>query len=212
MAMNVAGYYTNPMAGAAPQPQYPAPVVVPVNNASANSTDAYIAQAVQVAPLGAGMMPGKTATNAVREAKGFFLKAKGRATTSRGMSAKAAAASSGRSALLGTVTGAIKSSVIFNGLLSLAINGYKVYNKQETMADGGANFAGDMTSAVVGGAAGGLAAGAGTFLLAGILGTGLPLTLAGMALGCVGYFVADNLLKNTAIYNKIKTTVHGWLS
>jgi hypothetical protein len=33
-----------------------------------------------------------------------------------------------------------------------------------------------------------------------------------MALGCVGYFVADNLLKNTAIYNKIKTTVHGWLS
>ena len=210
MAMNVAGYYNAPVAGAAPQ--YPAPVVVPVNNAGANNTDAYIAQAVSVAPLGAGMMPGKTATNAVREAKGWFLKSKGRAATSRGMSAKAAAASNGRGALLGSITGAIKSSLIFNGLMSLAVNGYKVYKKQETMADGGANFAGDMTSALVGGAAGGLAAGAGTFLLAGILGTGLPLTLAGMALGCVGYFIADNLLKNTSFYNKIKTTVHGWLA
>lgn len=209
MAMQVSGYYPNQLGGAA------SPMTMPVMTQptmQAQSTDAYIQSAAVNAPAVGGLFPGKTATNAVRDAKGFFQSAKTRPTTARGMRAKAVAAQSGRSAMLSTVTGAIKSSLIVNGLLSLAINGWKISQKQETMADGGANFAGDMTSAVVGGAAAGLLSGAGTFLLAGLLGTGLPLTLAGMALGCIGYFVADNALRGTQFYNQIKASVHNALS
>jgi hypothetical protein len=214
MAMQVMGYYGVNNAGQGVGPaSYPAPVMVPVNNYSSNGSgaDAYIQSAVAAAPIGAGVMPGHSATNGVREAKGFFLRAKGTATSTRGMAAKAAAATNGRSALLGSVTGAIKSSMIFNGLLSLAINGWKLYNKQETTADAGANFAGDMTSAVVGGAAAGVASAAGTFILAGILGTGLPLTLAGIAIGAAAYFVADNVLRGTNFFNSIKSKVHSMI-
>lgn len=213
MAMQAAGYYTPMGAGPAPAaaPVQPQPVVVPVNNYSQNNTDAYIQSVSAAAPLGAGVMPGKTAVNGVREYKGWAIKAKGVAKSSRGMAMKAQAATNARSALFGSITGAIKSSLIFNGLFSLVTNGWKVYKHQETTADAGTNFAGDMTSAVVGGAAAGAATMAGTALLSGILGVGLPLTLAGMAIGAGAYFLADNLWKQTSIYNSIKAKVHRML-
>lgn len=179
-----------------------APVQVSAQTASA-------IQAITAnAPMIAGALPGHTSTESVREAKAFFTKARMSAATTRGMQQKQVALDAGTSSMWGSITGAIKTSLIFNGLLSLAINGYMLYTNQETNQDAGANVAGDLTTAVVGGAAAGAATMGGTYLLAGILGVGLPLTLCGMALGCVGYFLAANVWQSTSIYNQIKAAVH----
>lgn len=191
---------------------WPPAVTVPVNTAPAygnqNGYDSYIQTAVSAAPYAQGIAPGKAAVSKVTEAKEFFSKA----SRSKSASARANAGSAGRSAMFGSVLGAIKTSVIVNGLLSIGLNGWKVYNKEQSMATAGGNVAGDLTSAVVGGAAGGVASAAGTFVLAGILGTGLPLTLAGIGLGIAGYMVADGMLKKTAFYNNLKAKVSQMLA
>lgn len=188
-------------------PAWPTPVNVPVNTAPAYGNnqgyDTYIQTAVSAAPYGAGIAPGKAAVSKIREAKEFFLKAK----KSKSAATAARAGDAGRSAMFGSVMGAIKSSVIVNGILSLAVNGYKVYTKQSTLGQAGGEFTGDMMSAVVGGAAGGVASAVGTFALAGILGTGLPLTLAGIGLGIAGYMLADSVLKKTSFYQNAKAKV-----
>lgn len=199
-------------AGSAANSPWPTPVNVPVNTAPAYGNnqgyDSYIQTAVSAAPYGAGIAPGKAAVSKVTEAKEFFLKAK----KSKSAATAARAGEAGRSAMFGSIVSAVKTSVIFNGLFSLGINGWKVYSKEQTVAAAGGNVAGDLMSAVVGGAAGGAASAAGTFLLAGVLGTGLPLTLAGIALGIAGYMVADGVLKNTKIYNDVKAKVSAMLA
>ncbi len=199
-------------AGSAATNPWPAPVTVPVNNAPAYGNtqgyDSYIQSAVSAAPYGAGIAPGKAAVSKIREAKEFFLKAK----KSKSAATAARAGEAGRSAMFGSILGAIKTSVIFNGLFSLAINGYKVYAKQSTVGQAGGEVTGDLMSAVVGGAAGGAASALGTFALAGILGTGLPLTLAGIGLGIAGYMLADGVLKKTSFYNSAKAKVASMLA
>lgn len=193
--------------GAAATTAWPTPVTVPVNNAPAYGNnqgyDSYIQTAVSAAPYTAGAMPGKAAVSKITEAKEFFLKAK----KSKSAATAARAGEAGRSAMFGSILSAVKSSVIVNGVISLALNGWKVYNKEETLGQAGGNVTGDLMSAVVGGAAGGVCSALGTFALAGVLGTGLPLTLAGIGLGIVGYMVADGWLKKTKIYNDVKTKV-----
>lgn len=213
--VGVNGYFTTttlPGVTPPPPPQgWPQPVTVPVNNAPAftgQGTDQYVTMAAQYAPMVAGAIPGKTAAAAVGEAKGFFAKA----ARSKSATTAARASTAGRSALFGSVMGAIKSSVIVNGVLTLAINGFKVATGKMSLADAGANVSGDLMSAVVGGAVGGAASAAGTFALAGILGTGFPLTLVGMGLGIAGYLVADSFLRNTKIYNDVKTSVRNLLA
>lgn len=212
---NVNGTFTTTTTpGVIPPPPpagWPTPVTVPVNSApvyqpnygEGQNYDQYIQAATEAVPFIAGTVPGKVATSAVRESKAMFA----RAAKSRSATAAAKASSAGRSALFGSVMGAIRSSVIINGVLSLGINGYKLFRNQTTMADAGANVTGDMMSAVVGGAAGGLASAAGTFALAGVLGTGLPLTLVGMGLGVAGYLVADQFLRGTKIFQDVTGAV-----
>jgi hypothetical protein len=153
-------------------------------------------------------MPGKSAVSKVTEAKEFFLKAK----KSKSAATSARASQAGRSAMFGSILSAVKTSVIVNGLFSLAINGWKVYNKTETVGQAGGEVTGDLMSAVVGGAAGGAASAVGTFALAGILGTGLPLTLAGIGLGIAGYMLADGVLRKTKFFNDVKAKVTQMLS
>lgn len=205
------GYYGSGVPAQPAPGGWPPPVIVPVNNyrpGGAAGADAYVQTAVTYAPYIAGVAPGKAAVGWVAEAKTFFA----RARSARTPRAAANASSSARGAMMSSIKGAVMSSVLVNGIISAAINGYKVYNKQETTAEAGAYVAGDLASAVVGGAAGGAASAAGTFLLAGILGTGLPLTIVGMGLGVVGYIVADKMLRQTEIFRKLTTSVHSMLS
>lgn len=202
---------------------WPTPVVVPVNNApgytGTSDVDSYIQSAAAAAPFTAGVMPGKKAASLVAESFPAFgrrvtrsgARSTGR-TASKTVRARSGVGQSGGGFFAG-VMGAIKTSVIVNGLFSLAINGYQVYSKKQTMAQGGANFSGDLMSAVVGGAAGGVASAAGTAILCSAFGmtAGLPLTLIGIGLGVVGYMVGDTFLKNTKIYNDVKTKVHSLL-
>ena len=213
--IGVNGYFTTttfPGVTPPPAPQgWPQPVTVPVNNAPAYAgpgVDQYVEMAAQYAPMVAGALPGRSAAAAVGEAKGFFAKA----ARSKSATTAARASSAGRSALFGSVMGAIRSSVIVNGVLTLAINGFKVATGKMSLADAGANVSGDMMSAVVGGAAGGAASAVGTFALAGILGTGFPLTLAGIGLGIAGYMLADTFLRQTKLYNDVKTSVRNLLA
>lgn len=217
----VNGYFTIPTAPAAPAAPpapmmptmpgaagaWPTPVTVPVNNApgyqTSGSADQYIQSAVSMAPYAAGVAPGKAAIGQVAEAKTFFAKA----AKSKSMAAKANAGAAGRSALMGSVVSAVKSSVLVNGILSLAMNGYKVYKNQETMGQAAGEVSGDLMSAVVGGAAGGAASAAGGMLLAGVLGTGLPLTLVGIGLGIAGYMIADTMFRKTTFFTNVKTKV-----
>lgn len=100
---------------------------------------------------------------------------------------------------------AIKSSVIFGGLTSLAINGYSWFNKRETGAQAGANVTGDLMSSAVGGAAGAVTSYVGAGMLASMgMGGGL-LTIAGLGLGIAGYFVADKLLRQTNLFKSIQS-------
>ncbi|MEB3196423.1 MAG: hypothetical protein VKP62_04395 [Candidatus Sericytochromatia bacterium] len=211
----VNGYFTTttlPTPTPPPPPAgWPAPVTVPVNNAPGfqpQGTDAYIGAVAQYAPLVAGAVPGRSAAVAVGEAKGLFAKA----ARSKSASTAARAGQAGRSAMFGSVLGAVKSSALVNGVLTLAVNGYLLATGKLTLPDAGANVSGDMMSAVVGGAAGGAASALGTFALAGLLGTGLPLTLVGMGLGIAGYLVADTFLRQTKLYQDVKSSVRQLLA
>jgi hypothetical protein len=223
---NVNAYYAGPTAVPAVPAQpasngQPQPVVVNVNNASAYQQQpsaqttfgadqyaAYAQQATAIAAKAAPYMPGaaagRTAAKGVSEAKQLFEKA----SRSRSMATKAKAGAQGRSLAFGGILSAVKSSVLFNGAISLALNGYKVFKKEQTVSDAGGNVTGDIASAAVGGAAGAAASAAGTALLAGVIGTGFPLTLVGLGLGIGGYMLADKVFRNTTLFKSLTQGAH----
>ena len=110
---------------------------------------------------------------------------------------------SGYSAPFG-VWAAVKSSVIWGGIISLAINGYQYMNKQETGATAGANVAGDLVSSAVGGAAGALASWAGAGALAAMGLTGFALSAGGILIGIGGFMAADYVLRQTDIFKSLQ--------
>lgn len=230
---NVNAYYAGPVAvpaqpTSATQPQ---PVVVNVNNASgyqtsptapgasttrpvfnADSYAGYAQTATQIATQAAPYMPGAVAGAKAAKGMGLAKESFAKAARSRSPRIKANAGSAGRGLAFGGIMSAVKSSVLFNGLISLGLNGYKVYKKEQGVADAGANVTGDIASAAVGGAAGAVASAAGTALLAGVIGTGFPLTLVGLGLGIGGYMLADTFFRKTALFQNIKTGVKNMLS
>lgn len=215
--MQVNGYFSTPVAPAAPaMPMAPAAPVMRTAASTAtagvpgDSLDMSLQQlySTVITPITAGAAPGIRAARGVGEARMHFL----RASTAKSARTQISAAASGRSAIFGGVWSAVKFSVLLKGATSLAMNAYRVYTGRETMADGGANVAGDLVSSVVGGAAAGVASGLGTYLLSGLFGTGMLLTVAGAVIGCAGFFVADGLLRQTTLYNQLKAKVHAALS
>ncbi|MDB5097824.1 MAG: hypothetical protein JWM80_2245 [Cyanobacteria bacterium RYN_339] len=103
---------------------------------------------------------------------------------------------------------AVKSSVIIGSLISVATNGWELYNKRETGAQAGANVAGDVASSAVGGAGGAVASYIGCGLLETFGAGGGLLTIAGIGLGIGGYFLADKLLRNTTIFKSFQSGVY----
>lgn len=103
---------------------------------------------------------------------------------------------------------AVKSSVIWGGLISLATNGYQYFNKTETGAQAGSNVASDVVSSAVGGAGGAIASYAGAGMLAAMGMSGGLLTIAGIGIGIAGYFVADQLLRHTSIFQSFQQGVY----
>jgi hypothetical protein len=106
------------------------------------------------------------------------------------------------------VWAAVKSSVIWGTVLSAGINGYQYFNKQETGAQAGANVSGDVVSSVVGGAAGALVSYAGGGMLAAMGMSGIALSLTGIGLGIAGFFVADQLLRKTPMFQSFQSGVY----
>lgn len=203
---NASGYQTSPTAPGAPA----APTTRPVFNA--DSYAGYAQTATQIATQAAPYMPGAVAGAKAAKGMGLAKESFAKAARSRSPRVKANAGSAGRGLAFGGIMSAVKSSVLFNGLISLGLNGYKVYKKEQGVADAGANVTGDIASAAVGGAAGAVASAAGTALLAGVIGTGFPLTLVGLGLGIGGYMLADTFFRKTALFQNIKTGVKNMLS
>jgi hypothetical protein len=106
------------------------------------------------------------------------------------------------------VWAAVKSSVIWGSVLSVGMNAYKVFNKTETGAQAGANVSGDVVSSAVGGAAGALVSYAGGGMLAAMGMSGLALSLSGIGLGIVGFFIADQLLRKTTMFQGFQSSVY----
>jgi hypothetical protein len=207
--MQVNGYYNNTGMGVTPAstPGYPAPVVVPVNNAAPLDADSYLKVVAAITPLTAGVAPAFSVARHVRDAKVMMMRTRGRAMSARSLKMSPQATGLGGQ-LMGGMWSALKTALLFKGLSSLVLNGLKVYRQQETLADGGANVAGDLVSAAVGGTAAGLASGLATVMLAGVLGTGFVMMLTSTIVGAAAFFVVDQLLRDTAIYNNLKATVH----
>jgi hypothetical protein len=186
---------------------YPAPVVVPVNNAGAVDADSYLKVAAAITPLTAGVAPALRVASRVRDAKVMMMRTRGRAMSARSVDLGGQAAGLGNQLMSG-MWSALKTAMLFKGLSSLVLNGLKVYRQQETLADGGANVAGDLVSAAVGGTVAGLASGLTTVLFAGLLGTGFIMMLTSTVVGAAAFFVADQLLRDTMVYNNLKASVH----
>jgi hypothetical protein len=103
---------------------------------------------------------------------------------------------------------AVKSSVIIGSLVSVATNGWELYNKRETGAQAGANVAGDVVSSAVGGAGGAIVSYMGCGMLEMMGAGGGLLTIAGIGLGIGGYFLADTLLRNTNLFKSFQSGVY----
>jgi hypothetical protein len=110
--------------------------------------------------------------------------------------------------------GAVKSSALVSGAISLALNGYAVIKGQRTVAEAGSNVVGDVAAGAVGGVGGAVASAFGAPLLAGALGIagGFPLTALTFGLGLGGYWLADKLFRNTGLFKSLKADVHSLLS
>ncbi|MFN3429157.1 MAG: hypothetical protein ACK46X_04300 [Candidatus Sericytochromatia bacterium] len=110
--------------------------------------------------------------------------------------------------------GAVKTSALVSGAISLALNGYAVIKGQQTFAQGGSNVVGDVAAGAVGGVGGAVASAFGAPLIAGALGIagGLPLTALTFGLGLGGYWLADKLFRNTGFFKSLKADVHSLLS
>jgi hypothetical protein len=110
--------------------------------------------------------------------------------------------------------GAVKSSALVSGAVSLALNGYAVIKGQRTVAEAGSNVVGDVAAGAVGGVGGAVASAFGAPLIAGALGIagGFPLTALTFGLGLGGYWLADKLFRNTGLFKSLKADVHSLLA
>jgi hypothetical protein len=223
---SVTGYYGTTVApqSTSTTPAQPQPVVVAVNNVTTNGSASvpsfnmdqygpYAQQAANYAVKAVPFMPGAAAGKAIASAAGDAKMYRMKAAASRSMRTKANASANARGATFAGIKSAVKSSVLVGGLLSLATNGWQVYKKQEDVATAGANVSGDLVSSAVSGAAGAAVSSIGTMALTAVgLTAGLPLTLAGIALGIGGYMIADKFLRATPIFQKLTSGVHDLLA
>jgi hypothetical protein len=110
--------------------------------------------------------------------------------------------------------GAVKTSALVSGGISLALNGYAMLKGQETFAEGGSNVVGDVAAGAVGGVGGAVVSSFGVPLIAGALGIagGFPLTALSFGLGLGGYWLADKLFRKTSLFQSIKQDVFNLLS
>lgn len=221
---NVSSYYTQPYGANLPvqprpvssQPNGTYNVSFNVNPDTYKSTGAAIA--MQAAPHVPGAVAGyqakqgivnglrraRTVRNASYRAKAYG----GRYSSSRAYKGKSAVGT-GSSTMFGGITKAVKSSVLWGGVISLALNGYKVFKHEQTIARAGSNVTGDVASAAVGGAAGAVASAIATPMLAAAFGpASLLVTLGGIGVGVAGYFVADKFLRNTHFFQSLTTKAH----
>lgn len=218
MSTSVTGYYTAPTmpVQTTTAPAQPVPVNVDVNNTPSPSLgnlniDQYLpsmANAASYAPYAEGALAGmKTLRGG--QAGVALTKMSNMSSKSRNYSKVVSGARSSIWQNLGATT--MRSGII-SGLVSAATNGYKMYKGELTVAQGGSNIAGD----VAGGIAGGLGAGVATALGATVLTTmgiaGLPLTIAGLGLGIVGFLAGDGLLRKLPVFAQGKQWVHDQLA
>jgi hypothetical protein len=111
---------------------------------------------------------------------------------------------SGSTTMFGGITKAVKSSILWGGAISLGLNAYKVFKKEQTVADATANVSGDLASAAVGGAAGATASAIATPILAGMFGpASFLVTLGGIGIGIGGYMLADHFLRQTSFFQNL---------
>jgi hypothetical protein len=159
-----------------------------------------------------GIVDGLRSARRVRNASYRARAYGGRYSSSRSYRGKSAVGTGGGRMFSG-ITSAVKSSVIWGGLLSLAFNGYKVYKKEQTVSAAGTYIAGDVASAVVGGAAGAALSAVGTPILAGMLGpASILVTVGGIGLGIAGYYVADKFFRNTSLFASIHNGAYNLFS
>lgn len=110
--------------------------------------------------------------------------------------------------------GAVKTSALVSGGISLALNGYAMLKGQETFAEGGSNVVGDVAAGAVGGLGGAVVSSFGAPLIASALGIagGFPLTALTFGLGLGGYWLADKLFRKTSLFQSIKQDVFNLFS
>ncbi|MEB3198384.1 MAG: hypothetical protein VKP62_14385 [Candidatus Sericytochromatia bacterium] len=111
------------------------------------------------------------------------------------------------SRVLGRLGNAIRSSALWGTGLSLGLNLWALAERRITGAQAGVNVVGDAMASVVGGTTGALASAAGTAMLGGLLGTGLPMVLAAAALGIGGYLLGDAWLRQTRFFQDVQLAV-----
>ncbi|MFP5502872.1 MAG: hypothetical protein ACLGIN_10315, partial [Candidatus Sericytochromatia bacterium] len=172
--------------------------------------DVFTGSGAEMAQKAAPPVPGAVAGFQARGGFGGVATAarRGRRVSTRG-GARVGGAGAGQ---LGGVLGAIKSSVIVGGLISIGVNGYQAIKGQQTWRQAGTAVAGDLASAAVGGAAGAAASAIATPMLAGMLGAGsLIVTLGSIGVGIAAYAVADSWLRKTPFFQKMTGTVSSTL-
>jgi hypothetical protein len=111
-----------------------------------------------------------------------------------------------------SIGGNIRGALLFTGILSVVWNVGAVLLRKSSVPDAGAAVAGDLVSNVVGGAAGAAASTLGTIALGTVIGAGPALTIASAVLGIGTFFVADALVKRSALYHGAKASVRKALS
>lgn len=159
-----------------------------------------------------GIVDGLRSARRVRNAHYRTRAYGGRYGSSRSYRGRSAVGT-GSNRMFGGITSAVKSSVIWGGVISLALNGYKVFKKEQTVSAAGTYVVGDVASAAVGGAAGAVASAIGTPILAGMFGpASILVTLGGIGLGIAGYFVADKFFRNTKLFESIHNGAYNTLS
>ncbi|HEY9724157.1 MAG TPA: hypothetical protein V6D47_19310 [Oscillatoriaceae cyanobacterium] len=184
--------------------------------------DAYVQTATSVATTAGPVVPGAIAGHTVRHAvvhsvrrahsiRNARYRAKaygGRYGTSRAYKTKKTAVGTASGGILAGIKDAVKKSVIWGGLISVAINGYQLVKKQETTADAATNVAGDLVSSAAGGAVGAVASAVATPVLAGMFGPmSWVVTLGGIAAGIGGYMLCDHFLRQTSFFQGLQAKV-----
>lgn len=107
---------------------------------------------------------------------------------------------------------AAKISALVGAGLSLIQHGGAYMRGQTTFAVAAAEVTNDTTSAAISGFAGAAASTAACGMLAGVVGTGLGLTLVGLVAGIAAYSVVDSWFRGTELSMKLRSTVHNLLA